>query len=253
MVKERVGLYLWSSFGPLWHVLGWTLPFTRSSSGYGLKDFGGFISGGCRGFSLHCHSHVGSVTHPVSSLMGYWGAFLEVMQTAWSWRHHFGKWEWECIPLVCSRGVVFDKKDGFIYHLYKYSWVSFYDGSLLRPLSRRTELSLLLVHRCRNSSVLLALLQYACDFFFFYFGAVLLSKCLRFIGNFPRRTPIPRLHTTLNDTPIRDFIYHLTANFFDRCPAHPNLLVRSKGNYSLADLHRQYKKYIHKCPKHILF
>jgi len=48
------------------------------------------------------------------------------------------------------------------------------------------------------------------------------SKCLRVIGNYPRRTPIPRLHTTLNVTPIRDLIYHLTANFFDRCPAHPN-------------------------------
>jgi hypothetical protein len=77
-------------------------------------------------------------------------------------------------------------------------------------------------------------------------------KCLRAIGNFPRRTPIPHLHTTLNVTPIRDFIYHLTANFLDRCPAHPNLLARSIGNYSLVD-HHQYKKYIHKRPKHILF
>jgi hypothetical protein len=78
------------------------------------------------------------------------------------------------------------------------------------------------------------------------------SKCLRFIDNFPRRTPISRLHTTLNVTPIRDFIYYLTANFFDRCLAHPNPLVRSIGNYSLADLHHQFKKYIHKRPKHIL-
>ena len=78
------------------------------------------------------------------------------------------------------------------------------------------------------------------------------SKCLRVIGNFPRRTPKPRLHTTLNVIPVRDFIYHLTANFFVRCPAHPNPLVRSIGNYSLADLHHQYKKYIHKRPKHVL-
>jgi hypothetical protein len=78
------------------------------------------------------------------------------------------------------------------------------------------------------------------------------SKCLRVIGNYPRCTPIPRLHATLNVTLIRDFIYHLTANFFDRCSAHPNTLVRSIGNYPLADLHRQYKKYIHKRPKHIL-
>ena len=79
------------------------------------------------------------------------------------------------------------------------------------------------------------------------------SECVRVTGNYPRRTPIPRLHTTINVTPIRDFIYHLTANFFDRFPAHPNPFARSTGNYSLADLHRQYKKYIHKRPKHILF
>ena len=81
---------------------------------------------------------------------------------------------------------------------------------------------------------------------------ILQSKCLRVIGNYPRRTPIPRLHSTLHVIPIRDFIYHLTANFFDRCPTHPNPLVRSIGNYTLADLHRQYKKYIHKRPKHLL-
>ena len=52
--------------------------------------------------------------------------------------------------------------------------------------------------------------------------------------------------------PINDFIYHLTDKFFGSCPAHPNPLIRSIGNYSLADLHRQYKKYIHKRPKHIL-
>jgi len=57
-----------------------------------------------------------------------------------------------------------------------------------------------------------------------------------------------RLKVTL----ILDFIYHLTANFFDICPAHPNPLVRSTGNYSLADLHRQYNKYIHKRPEHLL-
>ena len=86
-----------------------------------------------------------------------------------------------------------------------------------------------------------------------YNGQVSQSECLRVIGNFPRRTLIPSLHTTLNVTPIRLFIYHLTANFFDRCPAHPNPLVRSIGNYSLAYLRHQYKKYIHKRPKHIFF
>jgi len=81
---------------------------------------------------------------------------------------------------------------------------------------------------------------------------ILQSKCLRVIGNYPRHTPIPRLHSTLHVTPIRDFIYHLTANFFDSCPTHPNPLVRSIGNYTLADLHRQHKKCIHKRPKHLL-
>jgi len=81
---------------------------------------------------------------------------------------------------------------------------------------------------------------------------ILQSKCLRVIGNYPRCTPIPRLHATLNVSPIYDFIYLLTANFFDSCPAHPNPLVCSVANYSLADLHQQYKKYIHKRPKHLL-
>ena len=45
---------------------------------------------------------------------------------------------------------------------------SFYDDSLLRPLSSRTEQSRLVVHHCRNSSVLsllcglLALFRCAC-------------------------------------------------------------------------------------------
>ena len=81
---------------------------------------------------------------------------------------------------------------------------------------------------------------------------VLQSKCLRVIGNYPRCTPIPHLHTTLNIPPIRDFIYHLTDKFFSICPTHPNPLIRSIGNYTLADLQHQYKKYIHKRPKHIL-
>jgi hypothetical protein len=81
---------------------------------------------------------------------------------------------------------------------------------------------------------------------------ILQSKCLRVIGNYPRRTPIPRLHTALNVAPIRDFIYHSTDNVFGSCPAHPNPLIRSTGNYTLADLHRQYKKYMHKRPKHLL-
>ena len=78
------------------------------------------------------------------------------------------------------------------------------------------------------------------------------SKYLRVIGNYPRRTPTPLLHATLNIPPIREFLYRLTDDFFNRCPTHPNPLISSTGNYSLADLHCQYKKYIQKRPKHIL-
>ena len=53
---------------------------------------------------------------------------------------------------------------------------------------------------------------------------ILQSKCLLVISNYPRRTPIPRFHAALNVSPIRDFIYHLTDNFFYSCPAHPNPL-----------------------------
>jgi hypothetical protein len=76
------------------------------------------------------------------------------------------------------------------------------------------------------------------------------SKCLRAIGNYPRRTPIPYLHAALSIPPIQDFVYRLTFNFFTRCPTHPNPFVRSIGDYTLPDLHRQYKKYLLKRPKH---
>ena len=81
---------------------------------------------------------------------------------------------------------------------------------------------------------------------------ILQSKCLCVIGNYSRRTPITHLHTALNLEPIRDFIFHLTEKFFLNCPTNPNALVREIRNYSVADLHRQYKKYIHKRTKHLL-
>jgi hypothetical protein len=64
------------------------------------------------------------------------------------------------------------------------------------------------------------------------------SKCLRVIGNYPRRTPITHIHATLNVTPLSVFIYHLADKFFCGCPAHPNPPVRDIGNYALAYLHR---------------
>ena len=81
---------------------------------------------------------------------------------------------------------------------------------------------------------------------------IIQSKCLRVIGNYPRRTPITHLHTALHLEPIRDVILKLTEKFFFSCPSHPNPLVREIGNYSLADLHKQYSKYIHKRTKHLL-
>jgi hypothetical protein len=77
------------------------------------------------------------------------------------------------------------------------------------------------------------------------------SKCLRVIGDFPRRTPISNLHGHLRIIPIRQFIYHLTDKFFMSCPMHPNPLIRNTGNYTLQDLHRQYTKYRHKRITHI--
>jgi hypothetical protein len=78
------------------------------------------------------------------------------------------------------------------------------------------------------------------------------SKCLRVIGDFPRRTPISYLHAHLQMIPIRHFISHLTDKFFASCPAHSNPLIRNARNYTLEDLHRQYTKYRHKRIKHIL-
>jgi len=81
---------------------------------------------------------------------------------------------------------------------------------------------------------------------------LLQSKCLRVVGNYPRRTPIPHLHTALNLEPIQEFIYRLTEKFFHNCSTHLNPLVRQIGNYTLPDLHKQYRKYIDKRTKHLL-
>ena len=74
---------------------------------------------------------------------------------------------------------------------------------------------------------------------------VLQSKCRRVIGDYPRRTLIPHLHSTLSLEPIHEFIYCLTAKFFHNCSTHPNPLVCQIGNYTLLDLHVQYRKYMH--------
>jgi hypothetical protein len=81
---------------------------------------------------------------------------------------------------------------------------------------------------------------------------ILQSKCLRVIGDYPRRTPIPYLHSTLSLEFIYTFIYRLTENFFQKCTTHPNPLISQIGNYSLPDLLAQYTKYTHKRTKHLL-
>jgi hypothetical protein len=81
---------------------------------------------------------------------------------------------------------------------------------------------------------------------------LLQAKCLKVTGNYPRRTPIPHLHSALNLEPIQKFIYRLMETFFHNCSTHLNPLVRQIGNYTLPDLHKQYRKYIHKRTKHLL-
>ena len=51
---------------------------------------------------------------------------------------------------------------------------------------------------------------------------------------------------------IHEFIYRLTDKFFYNCSTHPTPLVRQVGNYTLPDLHKQYRKYIHKRTKYLL-
>jgi len=81
---------------------------------------------------------------------------------------------------------------------------------------------------------------------------LLQSKCLKVIGNYPRLTPIPHLHSAFNLEPILEFIYHSTDKFFHNCSTHPNPLVHQIGTYTLPDLHKHYRKYIHKRTKHLL-
>jgi len=81
---------------------------------------------------------------------------------------------------------------------------------------------------------------------------ILQSKCLRVIGDYPRRTPIHYLHSTLSLEYIHTFIYRLTEKFFQQCTTHSNPLISQIGNYSLPDLLAQYRKYTHKRTKHLL-
>lgn len=81
---------------------------------------------------------------------------------------------------------------------------------------------------------------------------VLHNKCLRIIGNAPRRTPIPELHHELGVEHIRTYMLHISVRFYAKCEAHNNPLVANIGRYDLSDLHTMYKRYSHKRPKHAL-
>ena len=65
---------------------------------------------------------------------------------------------------------------------------------------------------------------------------------------------VPPSHTytpLLTSNPFMS-LYRLTDKFFHNCSTHPNPLVRQIGNYTLPDLHKQYRKYIHKRTKYLL-
>jgi hypothetical protein len=78
------------------------------------------------------------------------------------------------------------------------------------------------------------------------------AKCLRVIGNYPRHTPIPLIHSTLNIEALHEFIHRLSEKIFHQCSIHQNPLVRQIGHYTMADLQHRHKKYIHKRAKHLL-
>ena len=78
------------------------------------------------------------------------------------------------------------------------------------------------------------------------------SKCLRVIGNNPKRTPIHFLHSSLHIEPLYEFIHRLSEKFFHQCSIHHSPLVRQIGDCTIVDLQHRYKKYIHKRTKHLL-
>jgi len=161
-------------------------------------------------------------------------------------------------PHVRYLGVTLDSKLLFTKHITSVTHRA--SGTLLRlfPLLARDSTLNLSNKLSLYKLIIRSILTYAApvwsntSFYNYRRLQVSQSKCLRVIGNYPKRTPIPVLHSNLNIQPIRDFIHLLTDKFFSSCLTHPNPLISSIGNYSLADLNFQYKKYIHKRPKHIL-
>ena len=131
---------------------------------------------------------------------------FNIQATALAWREHL--WHFQRVYVPIMSGTTFRRKHVSLL-LARDSILSIANKLTLYKLCIRSILTYTVPVWCNTSSYNYRRLQ------------ISQSKCLPVIGNFPRLTPIPHLHTTLNATPIRDFIYHLTANFFDRCSAHP--------------------------------
>jgi len=109
----------------------------------------------------------------------------------------------------------------------KYSRVSFcngsfYDDSLVQPLSCRTEHSRLVVYHCCNSSVLsllsalLALFWCACVSSFFYFSAVLLSLLWFFHPWHPSKRQKRKQIKTGDITFFLDVFWSMAWAFFNK-------------------------------------
>jgi len=81
---------------------------------------------------------------------------------------------------------------------------------------------------------------------------ILQSKCVRVIGDYPRRTSIHYLHSTLSLEYIHTFIYRLTEKYFQQFTTHSNPLVSHIGIYSVHELLAKYRKYTHKRTQHLL-
>ena len=214
---------------------------------------------------------VNRLTHATSVLLRYftkWKLYVNMHKTEaiiftrrrpviaapFRFQHTFIPWNTH----VRYLGIILDSKLLFKRHINSVTHKA--SGTLLRlfPLLARDSTLTLTNKLTLYKLIIRSIFSYAApvwsntSFYNYRRLKVWQSKCLRVIGNYPRRTPIPFLHATLNIPPIREFIYSLTDKFFNRRPTHPNPLISSIGNYPLADLHCQYKKYLHKRPKHIL-
>jgi len=81
--------------------------------------------------------------------------------------------------------------------------------------------------------------NFSCFYVCYEYLRFVLFKCLRIIGNHPRRNPTSHLHISLNIEPFPLPIHRLNRKFFAHCPLNQKPLI---WNYSLDDLINLYKK-----------